>query len=412
MKKVLALLMVSLFVVSVGFASAEKVALKFYYWDENQKPGMDLIIAAFQKENPDIEIQTTVIPNRQYWTKIMTVLPTSAGPDIFWLNGVNAGTYMSSGLVLNLQPFIEKDAVDLTPFPESLKAIYTYQGSLYAIPKDYDTMAVAYYKPAFDEAGIPYPQDGWTWDDLLQIVQKLTLRNADGSVKRWGVVSLPYVQDCVANLIYQNGGKIYSDDRMKAVVNNPETVEAIQFLVDLMYVHKVSPTSADQKDFDAAAQFSSGNLAMSFDGSWMMTQYYQALGDKFGVAPLPMKKQKATVIHGLGFAASAKTQYPEAVWKFLKFLTTKQAGEFQAKVVIPAYKGTEQLWLQNFPGINLQAYIDGVQYSYPLPVSMKNGRPSWLAFHTGLENIWMQTTDVPTGVAAMEKAMNDEINKQ
>ncbi len=389
-----------------------KTTLKFYYWDENQKPGMDLIISDFEKMNPDIQVKTTIIPNRQYWTKIMTALPTSAGPDIFWLNGVNAGTYMASGLVLNLQPFIDKEGLDLSPFPQSLRDIYSYDGKTYGIPKDYDTIALVYYKPAFDEVGIPYPNADWTWDDLLEAAKKLTVRGADGKVSRWGFIATPWVQDCVANLIYQNGGKIYNDDKTKAIVNNPETIEAIQFLVDMMYVHKVSPNGAEQKDFDQAAQFSSGNLAMAFDGSWMMTQYYQTLGDKFGVAPLPMKKQRATVIHGLGFVASAKTKNQEAAWKFLKFTASKQAGEYQANVVIPAYAGAEKQWLANFPGLDLQAFIDEVEYSYPLPISVKNGRPSWIAFHNGLSEIWLQTTNVPDGVANMEKVMNEEINKE
>ena len=395
-----------------GYGSSKNVVLNFYYWDENQKPAMDQIIKDFEKKNPGIAIKSTVIPWDQYWMKIQTSLPTSSGPDILWLNGINAPKYMSVGLILNLQKYIDKEKTDLSNFPDSLKKIYSLNGKLYAIPKDYDTIALLYNKQCFDEAKVPYPTDDWTWDDLLAAAQKLTLKNEDGSVKQWGYYCLPTIQGGVADAIYQNAGQIYNKDLTKAVINSPENVETVQFLVDLMYKYKVSPNGAQQKDIDYLKAFSSGQVAMYNDGSWMINDYSKVLGDKLGVAALPYRKQRATIIHGLGFAASAKTKYPNQAWKFLKFLATKEAGLYQAKAVIPAYKGAETQWIQNFPAVsNVKVFIDETKYAFPLPVSSKNSAAVWSALDNELQNIWLKTKDVATGLADAQKAMNNEMNK-
>ena len=50
----------------------------------------------------------------------------------------------------------------------------TVDGELYFLPKDYSTLAVYYNKTLFDEAGVEYPQDGWTWDDFLSAATTLS----------------------------------------------------------------------------------------------------------------------------------------------------------------------------------------------------------------------------------------------
>ena len=51
-------------------------------------------------------------------------------------------------------------------------------GKQYLLPKDYSPLAVYYNKKLFDAATVPYPEDGWTWDDLLATAQKLTVKDA------------------------------------------------------------------------------------------------------------------------------------------------------------------------------------------------------------------------------------------
>src|SRR5699024_11453525 len=88
--------------------------------------------------------------------------------------------YMSNDMLLNLTDKIaESDLVDVSKYPDDIKNLYTYEDKVYAVPKDVDTIALWYNKTMFDEAGIPYPDETWTWDKLVEVAKQLT--KPDGS---------------------------------------------------------------------------------------------------------------------------------------------------------------------------------------------------------------------------------------
>ena len=63
-----------------------------------------------------------------------------------------------------------------------------FEGKQYLLPKDFSPLGVYYNKKIFDKAGVAYPQDGWTWDDLLKTAQALTKdANGDGQTDVWGI---------------------------------------------------------------------------------------------------------------------------------------------------------------------------------------------------------------------------------
>ncbi|MFQ9480465.1 MAG: extracellular solute-binding protein [Oscillospiraceae bacterium] len=44
---------------------------------------------------------------------------------------------------------------------------------MYGVPKDKDTVCLVYNKEMFDQAGVAYPDENWTWDDLTEASQKI-----------------------------------------------------------------------------------------------------------------------------------------------------------------------------------------------------------------------------------------------
>ena len=71
---------------------------------------------------------------------------------------------MDAGLLLNLNDYIEGDEnIDMAKYYEDIVELYTNDDGIhYAIPKDYDTVALWYNKTIFDEAGMEYPTNDWT----------------------------------------------------------------------------------------------------------------------------------------------------------------------------------------------------------------------------------------------------------
>ena len=265
----------------------------------------------------------------------------------------------------------------------------------YAIPKDYDTIALAYNKEIFDAAGVAYPDDTWDWAKFREVAIQLT--DKDKGIYGYGVANTD--QSGYHNFIYQNEGFVIKDG--VAGYDQAATQEAVKFYADLLLVDGVSPTSESFTDMNADDQFCAGKLAMLTVGSWMMSSYTQneLINGKFDLAVLPKGKVRASIYNGLGYAGAATTKYPEAVKDFLAFCGTEEANILQAKAkaAIPAYKGTEKYFTEQFD-FNIQCYADMIAYGVQSPFSAR--KSLWYDAQTEM------MTSVLSGQATVADACN------
>ncbi|MBE5788530.1 MAG: sugar ABC transporter substrate-binding protein [Clostridiales bacterium] len=363
MRKLFAVLLTLCMVFSfVSFASAEDVTITFAFWDNNQEPGMKAIAEAYEAAHPGVKIEVQVTPWGEYWTKLEAAAMGGSMPDVFWMHSNQFFKFVNAGTLLPLD-----FEYDYTPYPAGVTALYTFNDVHYAVPKDYDTIALVYNKEIFDNAQIAYPDDTWTWDTLLETAKKLT----DTEKGIYGFGAPNDRQSGYLNLIYQNEGFAFEDG--KSGYDQAATQEAIQWWVDLQKVHQVSPSQESFVDMGVDDQMQAGKLAMCFTGSWMMSSYTnnELFKDKFDLAVLPQGKKRASIYNGLGYAGAANTKYPEVVKDFIQFCGTEEANKLQAekKAAIPAYAGTEHYFTDNFTSINIACYPEMIAYGVQYPFS-------------------------------------------
>ena len=363
MRKLFAILLTFSMVFSfVSFAGADEVTITFAFWDNNQEPGMQAIADAYMALHPDVKVEVQVTPWDQYWTKLEASALGGAMPDVFWMHSNQFFKYVTADTLLPLD-----FEYDYTPYPAGVTALYTFDDVHYAVPKDYDTIALVYNKEIFDAAGIAYPDDTWTWDTLLETAKKLT----DPEKGVYGFGAPNDRQSGYLNLIYQNEG--FAFENGKSGYDQAATREAIQWWVDLQKVHQVSPAQESFVDMGVDDQMQAGKLAMCFTGSWMMSSYTnnELFADKFDLAVLPQGKTRASIYNGLGYAGAANTKYPEIVKDFIQFCGTEEANKLQAekKAAIPAYAGTEHYFTDNFTTINIACYPEMIAYGVQYPFS-------------------------------------------
>ncbi len=342
--------------------------LAYALWNPDQAPIMEDLAKEFQKEHPDIEVSVQVTPFDQYFTKLQTAIGGGSGPDVFWLNAPNMALYASNDAVLPLTERIKEDDVDLGAYPKSLVEIYTREDELYALPRDFDTIGLWYNKKLFDAAGVDYPTDDWTWDDVREAARKLT--NEQKGV--YGVAAPLDTQQGYYNTIAQAGGYVVSEDGTESGYDDPKTIEGLRFWPDLIQ-EGVSPTHQQMTDTEPKQMFQSGKVAMFYGGSWQAVSFRNdpAIANSIDVAPLPAGEEDTSIIHGLGNAINVNTKNKDAAWEWVKFLGSKQAAQMTAEsgIVIPAYEGTQKGWLDAFPKYKLQAFLDQVDDATPYPVT-------------------------------------------
>ena len=280
--------------------------------------------AEFEAQHPGVHVQVELIPGEgRYAPKLIMMHVADSMPDVIHLDASSAAVFVDNGTLRDLTPMIADDGgFDLTAYFDNVTDIARRGDALYAIPLDFTPMVIYYNKTLFDRAGVPYPRDGWTWTEFLATSRALTVV-PKGATRptQYGFNFINWMPGWLPWL-WANGGDVLDETGSRATgyLDGPETLEAVQFLVDLIRKHRVAPPPAETAALGVDL-FRDGRAAMDLKGHWMMLDY-RADGIDFGVVSIPTNTGKpVTVIYESGLAVAAKTRHPELAWQYIKFMT-------------------------------------------------------------------------------------------
>ena len=368
---VAAVLMLALLLPLAGCGSADgKTHLTFQIWDVFQRPGMQAVCDAYTAQNPDVVIEVQVTSWGEYWTKLEAAGESNTMPDIFWMHTDQILYYADFGILADLTDLY--DETDPNFFQDhytevSLGNASGTDGKIYGVPKDKDNVVLVYNKEMFDAAGVSYPDESWTWDDLTDASQRIY--DATG---KYGYMAYNDEQLGYWNFVYQNGGYILDPEtNIHAGYTQTATADAIKYYVNLQkndwcpdqnYFAETSPGTA----------FFSEQGAMFFEGSWNLLaelQNYPDMVGKWDIAPLPACPDPesgdglATISNGLCYATAARGKNLEIVKDVLRFFGSEEGQRIQGEsgAAIPAYLGQEDSWSTEF---NKFDYVIDVQVCY------------------------------------------------
>ncbi len=328
--RVLTVALVLVLVVS-SFASA-KVTLT--YWTHSHPPMVDLtkeLIAEFEKQNPDIQIEYAVIPNNQFFTKMLTSMSTGTGPDVFNMSSTRIAAYLDSKAVMPVIPsafgFKTQAELENAWVKGTLKAA-SKDGKIYGIPSEYNVSALVINAAHFKEAGLNPENAPKTWDELKKYAEKLTVRKGNQIVRRgFDFFYLPnfYWLD-FGILLGQQGGTILNPAGTESVINSEADVKALRMWYDMVYKEKVAGPQYSLKDStNPMIDYVNGNVSMFLAYPWSMGLLKDTPVWKDSViVPLPQRDPAHPVTHAYGYywMVYSGTKHPEEAWKFVNFLSS------------------------------------------------------------------------------------------
>jgi len=360
-------IVVAVAMVSCG-GSGVSDGLRVGIWDTNQEAAVVSVMKDFTDET-GIPVNVEVIPWDNYWTLLEAATSGGVLPDVFWMHSNQSIRYASNGILMDLTDRIASSSVtDMSKFPPEIVSLYNYGGRQFGIPKDLDTIALWYNKKLFDEAGVPYPDSTWNWDTLLDAARRLSTGGT------FGFSAAISGQSNYWPFVFQNHGWIINNDWTKSGYDDPRTIEALQFLVDMVR-DGYSPGPGVFAENNQHALFQSGVLAMAPIGSWVVGEMNRNayVREIAGITVLPAGRDgtRATIMNGLGWVANAATKKPDDAWKLLEFLSR---GDVQGKlsesgIAISAFEGTREGWVRSFPSFDLKPYIEQIPYGVLFPYS-------------------------------------------
>lgn len=320
--------------------SKEKITLRMTVWGSPEEVApYKKAIQNFEAKYTNVKVELQHIA-ADYDTKLTTMVAGNDVPDIAMMeSGTIAFPMAEQGKFYNLQEFLNTDA-DISP--DTLVPNITYSlepGNVIGIGPGPESFGLFYNEDIFKEAGIEPPPsnvaDAWTWDEFVEVAKKLTVDTngktaADPDfdpkkIKQYGV-NLSTWWGVYSNFIYSNGGDFISADGKTFALNQPEAVEALQKIADLMNVYHVSPSPVQSKNIPATnVALQTKKVAMTVDGQWASAGLAQSkFNFNVGVMPV-MKEPVTTVVCGM-FSIFKSTKHPQETWELLKALLDPEAS--------------------------------------------------------------------------------------
>ena len=382
---------------------------------------------AFHEKYPWIDLELLVVAPPEIGPKLMTAVAGGEPPDLCMLFGSQYLHFAESGQLLDLTPFAEAEGWDWKNYYNPAYAdFFSVDGKLYGMPGSIQNKALAYNKDMFDAAGMAYPDDTWTWDDMLEAAKKLTLdTDGDGETDQWGIVNRPFDY---FSWLWSAGVELFNEDYTEILTDDPKVVEVFQWLADLTHKHKVHPPA----EIAQAFPFSQGGVFMMGKAAMHVINYLSvsiqipnvAPDLNYDVAQFPMHPEtglRGSEAGGQAFAIFAATEHPEEAYLVWKFLATDEgtlARSAGGAPLVPNAKNlddwplTTGAWSEVETPEHIEVFLDALAYTRIVDLPIPNAREFYNAIDPYLDELWLGTMTAAEAAPLMKEAGDAVLQSQ
>jgi multiple sugar transport system substrate-binding protein len=313
--------------------------------------------ARFNDAHPDVTVELQTYAGGDAYNKAL--LGQAAGgdvPDVFLLDGgKKTQEFAATGAIQPLDGPAQAAGLDLDEFQSSLLDAFRVEGELYAIPKDYSSVALMYHEDMLAEAGVEPPE---TWAELRAAARDLTTGD------RFGLGMYPQINYALALVESADGG--FLTESGVDNVDNSGHVEAVR-LLEQLFVEDESTASPQMTGASWDGEmFDKGDVAMVIGGTWIPGS---VSSEDVGIAPVPIDERPGAVLYTAGWAVSADAAHPDRAMDLITFLSSDEellAGRSAGVIQMPPTASAMEKWQQEDPDdAVLQVVEETVEHSVP-----------------------------------------------
>jgi len=291
------------------------------------------IVKDFEAKYPKVTVHIT---DGQDDDKTLQAIGAGNGPDLAQSFSTDrVGKFCSSGAWVDLKSYVDRDKVDLSKIPPTVRSYTEFRGKRCSMPFLADAYGFYYNTTMLTEAGFAGPPK--TLSELTAMTKALTKRRADGTIERAGFLpQFGFYEFSPAHLAPAAGAKWFTGEGRSAIGSDPAWKELMRWQKELVdwygYKNLAKFTASLGDEWSADHAFHKGRVAMMVDGEWRVAFLRdQAKDVSFGTAPMPVVDAQASR-YGAGYVTGniigvAKTaRNPEAAWALIRYLTTDTAA--------------------------------------------------------------------------------------
>ena len=200
-----------------------------------------------------------------------------------------------------------------------------FGGKVYRVPTHSDGGLLYYRKDLLDAKGLKPPTE---WSELVAIAKRL-----QSPPEIWGFVFQGKQYEGLVcdflELVWGNGGGVI-DGKGEVVLDRPEAVEALRWMVDAVHADKISPPGVlTFQEEEARQMFQEGKAVFmrNWPYAWNLLQGEKSsVKGKVGIVPMVRGKgRNAATLGGWGWSVSAFSKNPQVAWKFVEFASSLES---------------------------------------------------------------------------------------
>ena len=361
---------------------ANPVTLTFRLWDEQAQSAYVESLAAFEQENPEIQVRVELVSWANYWNQLPLDVAAGEAPDVYLMNSSNFALLADEGRLVDVGATLGDNHDDWVP---AASDIYTRDGTLWGVPQFWDSIALYYNKDLVSAAGVDPSNLTWNiggdGDTLLPALRKLTQDSAgnradtadfmEHNVAVYGMNAQADMQAIYLDFLAQAGANYQDPQSGEFAFASPEGEAAFRYLADLINVYHVAPPASETNiNGDISRDmFMRGELALYQSGPYNLKTIADNVDFSWGITPMIAgPRGRISVVHAVAAVGNAQSQHPQEVAKLLGWLGSArgQAPLAEQGVAFPAVatagQGFVDYWAER--GVNVQPFIEAATGEY------------------------------------------------
>ena len=288
------------------------------------------LVADFMVANADVTVELLNIPSGgDFRRRLAADFAANTPPDVFLLNYRHLGPFVARAAIAPIDGWLERSSTLARSdfYPQALDA-FTWQGKLQCLPQNMSSPVIYFNRDLFAAAGLPDPAADWTWADFVATARTLTRDlNGDAVIDQYGFGVMPSLVRA-APFVWMNGGELIDEPAAptRLTLDSPATQAALAWFVALQTGHHVVPDSVAEAAENSLSRFLNGRMAMYMESRRATPEFRQIEAFDWDVAPLPVGRQPATILHSDAYCIAAASHHQDSAWRFVEFANTR-AGQ-------------------------------------------------------------------------------------
>jgi len=300
------------------------------------KYGWYALIDAFEEKYPHVNIAIGPTDRGSDLQKLLSGVVGDSPPDVFRREAQLFGDIAARDILMPLDEFVEADKSHLDglheeDYPAGVWESGKYEGVLYGISESVNPLILAYNKDHFRQAGLDPEKPPETWDEWVETIRLLTLRDKQGRILRSGFT--PHRFDILQFHILQQGAWVITEDGRTCIEGCPEAIRGAELTT------AISNTMGGRGTIDKfwatiigeEAEFSPfgmGKCSMSIEDDWVIfrvMRFHHGLNMGVAPAPHPPGHDPITVsmTHTFYFIPR-NARHPKEAWDFIRFVCSPE----------------------------------------------------------------------------------------